>query len=53
MRPTDNVTSDKKVKKELLEEDILPKFNVKEAYDDRKKNRKMFDELGIDAKKVK
>lgn len=53
MRPTDNSTSDKKVKRELLEEDILPKYDVKKAYDDRKKNRKMFEKLGIDAKGVK
>ena len=53
MRPTDNITSDKKVKRELLEEDILPKFDVKEAYDDKSKNRKMYDKLGIDAKKVR
>jgi uncharacterized HAD superfamily protein len=42
MRPSDNLSSDKKVKRELLEEDILPKKNVK-----------MFAKLGIDAKKVK
>jgi phosphoglycolate phosphatase-like HAD superfamily hydrolase len=53
MRPTDNITSDKKVKKELLEEDILPKFDVKKAYDDKKKNVKMFDKLGIDGERVK
>lgn len=53
MRPTDNKESDKKVKRELLEEDILPKFDVKKAYDDKKKNRKMFDKLGIKAKGVK
>ena len=53
MRPTDNKEADKKVKRELLEEDILPKFDVKKAYDDRKKNRKMFDKLGITAKGVK
>jgi hypothetical protein len=53
MRPTDNKEKDQKVKRELLEEDILPKFDVKKAYDDRKKNRKMFDKLGIKAKGVK
>jgi uncharacterized HAD superfamily protein len=53
MRPTDNKDSDKKVKRELLEEDILPKFDVKKAYDDKKKNVKMFEKLGINAKKVK
>lgn len=53
MRPTDNKDKDKKVKKELLEEDILPKFDIKKAYDDRQKNVKMFEKLGIDAKHVK
>jgi phosphoglycolate phosphatase-like HAD superfamily hydrolase len=53
MRPTDNKEKDAKVKRELLEEDILPKFDVKKAYDDRKKNRKMFDKLGIKAKGVR
>lgn len=52
MRPTDNKESDKRVKRELLEEDILPKFDVKKAFDDKKKNRKMFGKLGIDAKGV-
>ena len=52
MRPTDNTKADKKVKRELLEEDILPKFDVKKAYDDKNKNIKMFDKLGIDGKKV-
>ena len=53
MRPTDNQDKDKVVKRSLLEEDILPKFDVDKAYDDKKKNRKMFDKLGIDAKGVK
>ena len=54
MRPTgDSKQKDKSLKRELLEEDILPKFDVKKAYDDKKKNRKMFESLGIDAKGVK
>jgi uncharacterized HAD superfamily protein len=54
MRPTDDTKQkDKSLKRELLEEDILPKFDVKKAYDDKKKNRKMFEKLGIDAKYVK
>lgn len=53
MRPTDNKDADKKVKRDLLEEDILPKFDVKKAYDDKKKNRKMFEKLGVTAKGVK
>jgi len=28
-------------------------FDVREAYNDRKRNRKMFEKLGIEAKKVK
>jgi hypothetical protein len=53
MRPTDNTSKDKTVKRNLLEEDVLPKFNVEKAYDDKAKNRKMFDKLGIEAKGVK
>ena len=53
MRPTDDKAKDQKVKRELLEEDILPRFDVTKAYDDRKRNRKMFKKLGIDAKGVK
>lgn len=53
MRPTDNDKKDQVVKRELLEENILPKFDVNKAYDDRAKNRKMFDKLGIKAKGVK
>jgi hypothetical protein len=53
MRPKDNTQKDKAVKKALLTEDVLPKFDVKKAYDDKAKNRKMFDKLGIKAKGVK
>lgn len=53
MRPIDNKDKDKVVKRNLLEEDVLPKFDVDKAYDDKKKNRKMFEKLGIDAKGVK
>jgi hydroxymethylpyrimidine pyrophosphatase-like HAD family hydrolase len=52
MRPTDNTEKDKKVKKELLKEDILPKLKVEDAWDDKKKNRKMYESMGIDAHKV-
>lgn len=53
MRPTDDSKqSDKSLKKELLEEDILPHFNVTKAYDDKSKNVKMFRKHGIKAKKV-
>jgi FMN-dependent NADH-azoreductase len=53
MRPTDNHDKDKIVKRDLMEEDILPHYDVKKAYDDKKKNRKMFEKLGIDSKGVK
>lgn len=53
MRPTDDAEQkDKSLKKELLEEDILPKYDVIKAYDDKKKNVKMFEKHGIKAKKV-
>ena len=52
MRPIDNDEKDKKVKKHILEERILPNFEVKKAYDDKKKNVKMFRKEGIDAKKA-
>jgi hydroxymethylpyrimidine pyrophosphatase-like HAD family hydrolase len=53
MRPTDDNRKDKVVKRDLLLEDVVPKFNVREAFDDKKKNRKMYEKEGIDAKKVK
>jgi uncharacterized HAD superfamily protein len=54
MRPTDELTKkDSKMKREMLDEDVLPKFDVKKAYDDKKKNRKMFEKRGINAKGVK
>ena len=53
MRPVNSLTKDKKLKRELLEEDILPKFDVKKAYDDKQKNVDMFEKLGINAKRVK
>lgn len=52
MRPTDDLRKDKVVKKALLKEDVLPNYDVKKAYDDRKKNVKMFRKEGIDAKRV-
>lgn len=53
MRPTSNRDKDQVVKKKLLQEEILPQFDVKTAYDDRRKNRRMFEKLDIDAKGVK
>ena len=52
MRPVGDDRKDKKVKKSLLKEEILPNFEVKKAYDDKKKNVKMFREEGIKAKQV-
>ena len=52
MRPVGNTQKDKKVKKNLLEKDILPNFDIKKAYDDKSKNVKMFKKEGIDAKRV-
>lgn len=52
MRPVDDDRKDKKVKESLLKEEILPNFKVKKAYDDKKKNVKMFKREGIDAKQV-
>mgnify|MGYP006267945299 CR=1 FL=1 len=52
MRPIGDDRKDKVVKKSLLKEDVLPHFKVKKAYDDKKKNVKMFRKEGIDAKQV-
>jgi FMN phosphatase YigB (HAD superfamily) len=52
MRPVDNDQKDKKIKKEILQDQILPNYKVKEAYDDKDKNVKMFRKEGIKAKKV-
>ena len=53
MRPaTDHETPDSKIKKKLLKEKIDPVFNPIKAYDDKKKNVKMFKKQGIKAKKV-
>ena len=52
MRPVGDDRKDKKVKKSLLQGDILPDFKVKKAYDDKKKNVKMFRKQGIKAEQV-
>lgn len=52
MRPINNDEKDKKVKKQILEDQVLPHFDVKRAYDDKKKNVKMFRKEGIKAEKV-
>ena len=53
MRPADDSkTKDAPLKEKLLKSKILPKYDVVKAYDDRKKNIKMFRANGIEAKKV-
>jgi FMN phosphatase YigB (HAD superfamily) len=53
MRPEDDSTSkDKDLKASLLRSEILPKYNVVKAYDDKKKNVKMFKAHNIEAKQV-
>lgn len=52
MRPIGDGRKDKVVKQDLLTEEVLPHFKVKKAYDDKKKNVKMFKSQGIDAKQV-
>jgi FMN phosphatase YigB (HAD superfamily) len=52
MREVGDDRKDKKVKKSLLKEEVLPNFKVKKAYDDKKKNVKMFRNEGIDAKQA-
>ena len=52
MRPIGDDRKDKVVKESLLKEEVLPNFKVKKAYDDKKKNVKMFKNEGIDAKRV-
>ena len=52
MRPVGDDRKDKVVKKALLKEEVLPNFKVKKAYDDKKKNVKMFRKQGIKAEQV-
>ena len=53
MRPSDDSkTPDQDIKAQLLRSDILPEYKVEKAYDDRKKNIKMFKKHDIPAKKV-
>lgn len=52
MRPKGDTESDPDVKKKLLKEDVSRQFKVKKAYDDKKKNVKMYKKQGIKAKKV-
>lgn len=51
-RPKGAEGSDPKIKKKLLEKDVEPKYKVTKAYDDEKKNVKMFKKKGIKAKDV-
>ena len=53
MRPSnDSKTPDKDIKENLLKKEILPKYKVGKAYDDKNKNVKMFKKNGIKAKEV-
>lgn len=53
MRPeNDSKTKDADLKEHLLKSEILPKYDVIKAYDDRKKNVRMFREHDIPAKRV-
>lgn len=53
MRPRGDVKEkDKNVKKREFEKEIAPKYNVKKAYDDKNKNRKMFRHEGVKAEKA-
>lgn len=52
MRPTDDTRKDKVVKRDLLENHVLPHYAPTKAYDDKAKNRKMFEKHGIKAKGV-
>mgnify|MGYP006274608671 CR=1 FL=1 len=52
MRHTEDDRKDKVVKRSLLTDEVLPNFKVKKAYDDKKKNVKMFRKEGIKAKQV-
>lgn len=52
MRPADDLRKDKVVKRELLEDHVIPYYTPVKAYDDKKKNRKMFEKHGIDARGV-
>ena len=52
MRHEGDERNDKKVKKEILKEEVLPHFDIKKAYDDKKKNVRMFRKEGIDAERV-
>ena len=53
MRPEeDSKTPDKDIKERLLKKEVLPKYKVGKAYDDKHKNVKMFKKHGIKAKEV-
>lgn len=52
MRGTEDTRKDKVVKRDLLKSEVLPNFDIKKAYDDKKKNVKMFRKEGLKAKQV-
>ena len=51
-RPKGDKEPDYRIKEQLLKKDLEPEYKVTEAYDDKRRNRKMFKEHGIKAKKV-
>lgn len=53
MRDKTDARPDAVVKEDLLETRVLPLYKVKVAYDDRKKNRKMYKKHDIKAKDEK
>ena len=53
MRPADDSkTKDPVIKERILKADVLPKYDVVKAYDDKRKNVKMYREHDIPTKKV-
>jgi len=52
MRPKGDVSHDDVEKEHALTKNVSRQFKVEEAYDDQKKNVKMFKKHGIKAKKV-
>ena len=52
VRPAHDHEPDDKEKSRILNQQILPKYDVDKAYDDKKKNRKVFKKHGIKTKRV-
>lgn len=52
VRPAHDREPDSQEKSRILTQQILPKYDVDKAYDDKKKNRKVFKKHGIKTKRV-